>query len=629
MMMDANTEDDEADGPAVAGGKGNIKSVNSEPVEATTTISAKPVDAASTEEDALDAYMNSLGDSSQRKAKSSSDIISDGRLDMENEEEATSHWETSKHKDSSQAEEVSQSESTREAAYALESTFQRASNQHEDKDYRKVDIQLQKVQHDQMGYAEFNKCFLTLDKSNKYRNNYEGQKWRKENNVHCIPPMDPIYDFEELRDVLPTQVLEWNASMKIAKPTLVQSQTLGVALAGKDAIVTATTGSGKTLTYLWPMAVHLMANQHGARKSRSLVLVPTRELALQVEQVAKSLFAHLPITALAITGGNLGRYQLSQKLQSTKPHCVIATPGRLLDVLSAQQKSKQEWLLPNITLLIMDEADKMIQLGFANQVTQVLQNLRPDRQSLLVSATFDSRLQRRCQEWMHQPYRISVGKTGQSSKHITQHVLCLPDAGAKVNFLKESLPTFTDVGRTLVFCATRHGVEQLATNLRPVLPVETLHGDRHPTDRKAALKAFTKGGIKVLIATDVAGRGLDIPQVSTVINYDPPKNWETHVHRIGRAGRLSAQDQGQHKGSAYTLLLPTNGDFAKALIRAYEREERPVPEEVRNLAEQSKQYHCNGNAHKSRKPHPRSGGLGYAHDHRSHSQGPPKRGRWS
>lgn len=237
------------------------------------------------------------------------------------------------------------------------------------------------------------------------------------------------------------------------------------------------------------------------RKCRALILVPTRELALQVEQVAKSLLSKLPLTAVAITGGNLGRYQLSQQLQSTKPHLIVATPGRLLDVLSAQQKSKQEWLLPNITFLVLDEADKMIQMGFANQVTQILQNLRPDRQSLLVSATFDSRLQRRCEEWMHQPSRISVGKTGQSSKNVLQHVICLPTAAAKLEFLKQSLPTFVEVGRTLVFCATRQGVESLANELRMVLSVETLHGDKHPSDRKAALKAFTKGDIKILVAT--------------------------------------------------------------------------------------------------------------------------------
>lgn len=356
-------------------------------------------------------------------------------------------------------------------------------------------------------------------------------------------------------------------------------------LQGKDAIITAPTGSGKTLSYLWPISSHLMTNycNGGDNCSRALVLVPTRELALQVENIAKSMFAKLPLTALAITGGNMGRYQLSQKLQSKKPHCVIATPGRLLDVLNAQQKMKQEWLLRNTTLLVLDEADKMIQLGFANQVTQILNNLRPDRQSLLVSATFNSRLQRQCQEWMDKPYRISIGKTGESSKHVIQHAICLPTAEAKVTFLKESITGFVGAGLTLVFCATRIGVENVAKDLRTVLPVETLHGDRHLTDRKKALKSFAQGDVSVLVATDVAGRGLDIPQVSTIINFDPPKNWDTYVHRIGRAGRLSANDD-QQEGSAYTLLLPTNIDFAKAMIQGYEKEKRQVPLDVLKLA---------------------------------------------
>ncbi|KAG7350459.1 DEAD/DEAH box helicase domain protein [Nitzschia inconspicua] len=595
------------------------------------------------DEDALDAYMKSLGDKQTNLPTSSSKVggetSSGERLDMENEDEATAHWELSKQAASTDAsigkngESAAQSEAAIDAKYALDNTFHKAS--HQEHDPRNVDIQLKKVQHDQMNYVDFNKCFLPLDQTNKYRNSYESHKWRKENHVHCNPPLDPIYDFAELRDILPPQVLEWNATKNITKPTLVQSQTLGIALAGLDVIATSSTGSGKTLTYLWPMAAHLMANQAGPTKSRSLVLVPTKELALQVEQVAKSMFAKMPITVLAITGGNLGRYQLSQKLQSTKPHCVIATPGRLLDVLSSQQKSKQDWLLPNITLLVLDEADKMIQFGFANQVTQILQNLRPDRQSLLVSATFDSRLQRRCQEWMNHPTRISIGKTGQSSKHVTQHVLCLPDPQAKIAFLKETLPTFVNVGRTLVFCATKHGVEDLAAELRTVLPVETLHGDRHPMDRKAALKAFTNGDIKVLVATDVAGRGLDIPQVSTVVNFDPPKNWETHLHRIGRSGRLSAKDQKQHEGSAYTLLLPSNGDFAKALIRAYEREDRPVPEEVRQLAERSKQHQGSNNHNSNARNAYNQSGLGYSSNEGGGGgtgrawQGPPKRGRWS
>ena len=608
------------------------------------------------EEDPLDAYMKTLQDKDKKPAKQNPNddnnftntataaSKSGGRLDVECDDEATSHWVNKSDSDNIKSTNniastiLQEGESSRQKqGHTMQSTFHRSSDQQQQqqqdesttmntKDHRDVNIQLQQVKHDEMGYKPFEKNYLlpisyevNTNNINSARNTSEGHKWRKENQVTCHPPLDPIYDFAELRDILPEEVLTWNATKNLTTPTLVQSQTLGVALCGKDAIVTATTGSGKTLSYLFPIVSHLMANHCSASTSRSadnsssraLVLVPTRELALQVEQIAKSMFAKLPLTALAITGGNMGRYQLSQKLQSTKPHCVIATPGRLLDVLNSQQKLKKAWLLPNITLLVMDEADKMIEMGFANQVTQVLQNLRPDRQSLLVSATFDSRLQRRCQEWMHDPCRISVGKTGESSKHVIQHAICLPNSQAKIDFLKESLPAFVGVGRTLVFCSTRQGVEDVAKELRPVLPVETLHGDRHLTDRKASLKAFTKGDIKVLVATDVAGRGLDIPQVSTVINFDPPKNWNTHVHRIGRAGRMSAKDD-QQEGSAYTLMLPSNVEFAKAMIREYKREARPIPPEIQKLA-----------SHQTKRDHGSSSKGYYG------NEAPIKKGRWS
>lgn len=394
---------------------------------------------------------------------------------------------------------------------------------------------------------------------------------------------------------------------------------LAVALTGKDAIITASTGSGKTLAYLWPLATHLIENN---KKSRALVLVPTRELALQVEKVAKSLFTKLPFKALAITGGNLGRYQLSQALVKTRPHLIIATPGRLLDVLSAQQKSKQDWLLKEISFLVLDEADKMLQLGFAPQVTQVLENLRPDRQSLLTSATLHSRLERHCHDWMNSPSRISIGRTGRSSEHVEQHVMCLPTLEAKQEFMKEMLPTFCNVGRTLVFCARRDECEALAQILHHIEPLQTLHGDKHPSDRKAALKAFTKGQVKLLVATDVAGRGLDIPQVCTVINYDPAKNWDTHVHRIGRAGRLSAEQQ--QSGAAYTLLLPSNADFASVLVQAYAREQRPVSEELRNLAFRSRRSGGGGVGGGAARSKGSKVGLGF-----SDGAPPPKKSRWS
>mmetsp|Transcript_7682 Transcript_7682/g.11034 ORF Transcript_7682/g.11034 Transcript_7682/m.11034 type:complete len:301 (+) Transcript_7682:2-904(+) len=233
----------------------------------------------------------------------------------------------------------------------------------------------------------------------------------------------------------------------------------------------------------------------------------------------------------------------------------------------------------------------MLDMGFESQVSEILKNIRPDRQSLLLSATMGRKVERLANQWLNQPVRIAVGRTGEASEHVQQHVMVLPSFHAKKQWLLEMLPVLASVGLTLVFVATRADCEVLATEVRDrtngQLGIETLHGDRHQTDRNAALKAFTKGSVKVLIATDVAARGLDVPDVSTIINFDVAKNLDSHVHRIGRAGRLSKTEQ--KEGNAYTLLVtPKNADFAHILVNAFEREGRIVSSELKVLASKSR-----------------------------------------
>lgn len=195
-------------------------------------------------------------------------------------------------------------------------------------------------------------------------------------------------------------------------------------------------------------------------------------------------------------------------------------------------------------------------------------------------------------------YRISIGRTGMSSEHVSQHVLVLPSYHAKKQWMMEMLPTLAEVGRMIVFVSSRADCEDLANVMQSSpaiggkgLRVDSIRGDKHQTDRNAALAALRKGKLAALIATDVAARGLDVQDIMTVVNFDCAKNLDSHVHRVGRAGRMSAGGDAEHKkGVAYTLLTSKNADFANMLVEAFMREGRHVGDELLNLARQSKHF---------------------------------------
>lgn len=209
-------------------------------------------------------------------------------------------------------------------------------------------------------------------------------------------------------------------------------------------------------------------------------------------------------------------------------------------------------------------------------------------------------------------YSIAVGHTGRASDHVQQHVMVLPNFDSKKTWLQELLPTFATVGLTLVFVATRVDCETLATSIQksnPTLGIATLHGDKHATDRHTALRAFGKdtNPVKTLICTDVASRGLDL-HVATVISFDPAKNLDIHVHRIGRAGRLAKKEGGYREGTAYTLLTKKNTDFAHILMQSFEREGREINADLRNLAQQSRR---SGNTAAASREKWNKAGLGF------------------
>jgi ATP-dependent RNA helicase DDX42 len=604
------------------------------------------------DEDPLDAYMKSL-ESSHIPNSSEARPDIDSRLDLLNEEEEeddtranvnsnrnynyerdgmTEIDNNNRDKGSYKQQFYRNSDQSVVARDALNSTFRKAGSEYQGKQTNEFNgIQVNSASktnltvssNDEELYESFDKTFWVMSYSD------DGKQWRNDNHVRCVVLLqnntidntkdldnvkipDPIYEFPELRDVVGNDLLS-TILKNYSKPTIVQSQTLPFSLAGCDSIVTAPTGQGKTLAYLWPIIVHLM-NQPPVRNMSSetgpiaLILVPTRELALQVQKQAnlflKATHRTNPdwndkrsISCRAVIGG-IGKFVLRQDLKkSGGVDLVIATPGRLLDVLS----DRKGLSLRRVTYVVLDEADKMLQMGFESDVRQILSSTRRDRQTIMISATMSRRVERVATEWLlPNAMRISIGRTGEASQNVDQHVIVLPDYNAKIEFLFEIIPTLAQIGRIIIFVATKETCGSLYTVLRNKFGTsssadvrfETLHGDKHQNDRNAAVRSFTKGDVNVLIATDVAGRGLDIPNVQTVISFDPAKNLDTHVHRVGRAGRLSKdinKEQCQVVGTAYTLLSPKNADFANVLVQAFTKEDREVSSSLQELANHARQ----------------------------------------
>ncbi|KAL9178639.1 hypothetical protein ACHAXT_001977 [Thalassiosira profunda] len=590
------------------------------------------------EEDPLDAYMNSL-EAPPRSTHARSGGGGGGRLDVDAEDEATSHWRTlpkkggesrgggrllPKHEggDGSAASSLyggrhhSQTAGQSEARAAMAGTFVRAGEKkgeaaakynggdddEEELDnlhsvrkkqaemlHREVDP-LEHVDHQKLHYDAFRRAFYSPNDTPA------GRGWRTTHEVVLTPShFDPILGFGELAGVFPEELTRAIAKAGYDAPTLVQSQTLPVALSGNDALITAATGSGKTLAYIWPMVVHINDQPHiepGVDGPIGIVLAPTRELAKQVYKYARTFVECIGGRAVEVAGGNRGTWELTKEL---KRGCeiVVSSPGRLIDMVK-----KKGTNLKRVTFLVLDEADRMLDMGFEKQVASILENVRPDRQTLLLSATFGKRVERVARGWLRDPVRIAIGRTGASSEHVDSHVMVLPGRNAKEQWLTEMLPVLSPLGRCLVFVATRADCDVLSQMVQrsPSFmhgggsTVVSIHGDKDQRDRNAAISQFKKNPQSILIATDVAARGLDIPGVQTVVNFDPAKNMDAHVHRVGRAGRLQKDGSNHQRGAAYTLLTERDANFAMSLVEAFEREGREVSLELTALSQKSNRY---------------------------------------
>jgi len=315
-------------------------------------------------------------------------------------------------------------------------------------------------------------------------------------------------------------------SLQFTTPTPIQHQCIPAALEGKDIVGIAQTGTGKTLAFGIPM-IQLLAQNHG----QGLILLPTRELALQVNEVLQSVGAQLGLRTVVLIGGASSHQQVQAMRRN--PHIIVSTPGRLIDHL--QQKNLT---LEKVKMIVLDEADRMFDIGFAPQIKQVLNYAPKDRQTMMFSATMPKAIADMAAHYMRAPWRIEVAPAGTPAAQVEQEIFMVS---------KELRPQLLDklltdtAGTVLIFSRTKRGAKKIAAFIRDMghTAVE-IHSNRSLAQRQAAMAGFKTGKYRVLVATDIAARGIDVDDIALVINYDLPSNLEDYVHRIGRTGRASS-----------------------------------------------------------------------------------------
>lgn len=328
-------------------------------------------------------------------------------------------------------------------------------------------------------------------------------------------------------------------SLKFTAPSAIQDQAIPIALKGRDVIGLANTGTGKTAAFLLPILEKLNGDE---RRNSVLIMAPTRELAQQIDDEFRRFSRGLQLfSAVCVGGMNIERQIRDLKRQ---PHVIIGTPGRLKDLLE-----RRVLRLNHVNTFVLDEADRMLDMGFIVDIKHIAGLLPAERQTFCFSATITPAIQTIVQDMMKDPETISV-RTSETSEHVDQDVIEAFDKVHKLELLTELLKK-DEFEKVLVFGETKFGVQRLADSLtKDGISSEAIHGNKSQSQRQRALNAFKSDRAKVLVATDVAARGLDIPDVSHVINFDQPQTYEDYIHRIGRTGRAGKA------GKALTFVAP-------------------------------------------------------------------------
>ncbi|XP_072319926.1 probable ATP-dependent RNA helicase DDX17 [Eucyclogobius newberryi] len=376
----------------------------------------------------------------------------------------------------------------------------------------------------------------------------------------------PVTGFHQAQ--FPQYVMDTLMQQNFKEPTAIQAQGFPVALSGRDMVGIAQTGSGKTLSYLLPAIVHINHQPYLERGDGPicLVLAPTRELAQQVQQVVYDYGKSSRIKSTCVYGGAPKGPQI-RDLERGVEIC-IATPGRLIDFLESGKTN-----LRRCTYLVLDEADRMLDMGFEPQIRKIVEQIRPDRQTLMWSATWPKEVRQLAEDFLRDYIQINVGALELSANHnILQIVdVCMEtEKDNKLLQLMEEIMAEKE-NKTIIFVETKKRCDDLTRRMRrDGWPAMCIHGDKSQPERDWVLTEFRSGKAPILIATDVASRGLDVEDVKFVINYDYPSSSEDYVHRIGRTARST------NKGTAYTFFTPGNMRQARDLVRVLEEARQAI-----------------------------------------------------
>jgi ATP-dependent RNA helicase RhlE len=420
--------------------------------------------------------------------------------------------------------------------------------------------------------------------------------------------MLPVMSFSVLG--LDPKILQAVKEAGYTEPTPIQAAAIPPILAGHDLIGIAQTGTGKTAAFTLPMLTKLAAviGDGRQRGTRALVLAPTRELALQIDENVRAYGKHLPLRVATVFGG-VGEHPQINALRAGT-HLIIACPGRLMDLMQRRYADFSQ-----LQYLVLDEADRMLDMGFLPSIRQIVRSLPQKRQTLLFSATLSKEIETLTHEFQHAPTLIQIGRRANPAETVTQLVYEVPKSlkpSLLLHLLKDPA-----MNMVLVFSRMKHAADRVARNLEQAgIRTATLHSNRSQNQRLRALKDFKDGVVRVLVATDIAARGIDVDGISHVVNYDFPMHAEDYVHRIGRTGRavgdaisfVTHEDQGELRALerfiGRGIVRKKAEGFNYSAVVPYVAEDRPRQQQQRG---QQRPRHSSSQPRSSQGSQPASG----------------------